>query len=126
VSLARRPGSVVNDAESAAFSVQAAQPLWRSVPKRDEAGRLLNDFMMLAPGLKALPGNEVETVIRRIRSVLERFPDLVVFANFNVALNLLWVSLRCRQGGMSLVVFALRAEVPMLKLVGHLPLERSE
>ncbi len=93
------------------------------VPKRDDEGQLLTDFMMLAPGLKHKPPEEVEALLVLVRGVLERFGDLVVFADFNLSLNLLWVSLKCRPGAMSVVVAALRARVPMLKLVGHSPLE---
>lgn len=102
---------------------QVGAPMWKVVPKRDEAGKPLSDFMMLAPGLKDFPALEIERVLGQIRGVLDKFPDLVVFANFNLALNLLWVSLRCKPGGLSMIVFALRARVPMLKLIGHQPMD---
>ncbi len=113
--LAPRAGSGL----TASDAWQVGAPLWKTVPKRDESGKPLSDFMMLAPGLKDRPASEIECVLGQIRGVLDKFPDLVVFANFNLALNVLWVSLRCRQGGMSMIVFALRARVPTLKLIGH-------
>jgi hypothetical protein len=113
-----------NDVASGA-SWRAGEPLWRSLPTQDESGKPLSDFMMLAPGLKNRSAAEVEAVLNAIRDVLEKFPDVVVFANFNLVLNLLWVSLRCRQGAMSVLVAALRTKVPMLKLVGHNPIDRG-
>ncbi len=101
---------------------QRATPLWKTVPKRDETGKPLSDFMMFAPGFSKKAPWEVQRDLTLIRGVLEKFDDVVVFADFNVPLSLLWVSLRCRPGAMSMLVVALRAHVPSLKLVGHNPL----
>jgi hypothetical protein len=98
-----------------------AEPLWKRVPKRDETGRAYTDFMMMAPGLKGRSRLEMDVVARVIHGVLARFGDGVAFADFNMELRLLWVSLQCRPGLMSLVVGALRLRVPELKLVGHHP-----
>lgn len=100
---------------------QAGEPLWKVVPKRDETGRPYYDFMMLAPGLNKRPAEDREAVLVVVRGVLERFGDDVVFADFNLSLNLLWVSLRCQPGLMSELVCLLRARVPMLRLVAHSP-----
>jgi hypothetical protein len=83
----------------------------------------LSDFMMIAPGLKRRAPEEINAVLSLILGVLERFQEFVVFADFNLSLNLLWVSLRSRHGVMSLIVAALRAKVPSLKLVGHNPID---
>ncbi len=99
----------------------AAAPLWQRVPKRDENGKPLADFMMLAPGLNKRPSKEREGVLLLVRAVLERFGDEVVFADFNLDINVLWVTLRPRPGLMSAVVWGLRARVPMLRLVAHSP-----
>ncbi len=97
------------------------EPLWKVVPKRDGAGQAYADFMMMAPGLKGRSGRELVVVARVIRGVLARFGDDVAFADFNVNLRVLWVSLPCRPGLMFRVVGALRAHVPELKLVAHHP-----
>ena len=81
--------------------------------------------MMFAPGLKRQSPEDVRRVLGLIKGVLEKFPEVVVFADFNLSLNLLWVSLRCQPGAMSMLVVALRARVPALKLVGHNPLDRT-
>jgi hypothetical protein len=97
------------------------QPLWKVVPKRDTDGKPYTDFMMLAPGLNKRRADEVEAVLALTRGVLERFDQWVVFADFNLSLNVLWVSLRYQPGLMAQMVAVLRAKVPMLRLVAHNP-----
>lgn len=98
---------------------QAAQPLWQRVPKRDDAGRLLADFMMIAPSLKGRAPNELAPWLLLLEGVLKRFGPSVVFVEFNLQLNLLWVSHLCRAGLGSELVAALRLVAPELRLVGH-------
>ncbi|HNQ04796.1 MAG TPA: hypothetical protein PKH69_09300 [Thiobacillaceae bacterium] len=98
-----------------------AEPLWKVVPKRDGAGRAYADFMMLAPGLKGRSRSEMDAVQRVIRGVLARFGDAVVFADFNLSIRVLWVTLQHRPGLMFRVVAALRVHVPALKLVAYHP-----
>jgi hypothetical protein len=95
--------------------------LWKRVPKRDGTGRAYADFMMLAPGLKGRSGQEMAMVGRVIQGVLARFGEDVAFADFNLNLRVLWVSLQSRPGLMFRVAGALRAQVPELKLVAHHP-----
>lgn len=97
------------------------EPLWKLAPKRDAEGRPYVDFMMLAPGLKKRPPHEIEVLLRVIQNVLERFEEWVVFADFNLKLNLLWVSLKNQPGIMAEIVAALRAQAPAFKLVAHNP-----
>ncbi len=101
------------------------EPLWKLAPKRDSEGHPYIDFMMLAPGLKKRPAHEIECLTRVIQSVLARFEAWVVFADFNLKLNVLWVSLKYRPGIMTEIVTALRAQAPMLKLVAHNPDQRG-
>lgn len=108
-------------APAAPASWESGVPLWRVVPKRDGEGRAYTDFMMLAPGLKGRSEQEMAVILRVIHGVLSRFGDGVAFADFNMNLRLLWVSLPCRPGLMFRVVGALRVHVPELKLVAHHP-----
>ena len=101
------------------------EPLWKLAPKRDSEGRPYIDFMMLAPGLKRRPAHEIESLARIIQGVLSRFEDWVVFADFNLKLNVLWVSLKYRPGIVTEIVTALRAQAPILKLVAHNPDQRG-
>jgi len=93
-------------------------PLWQLAPTRDSAGQRLTDFMMLIPRLRNRAPAEIEQASRDIQSVLELHQD-VVFADLNLKLNLLWVSLRPRPGAISELVAAIRLRVPEAVLVAH-------
>ena len=93
-------------------------PLWQLAPTRDSAGHRLTDFMMLIPRLRNRPPAEIEQASRDIQAVLELHQD-VVFADLNLKLNLLWVSLRPRPGAISELVVAIRLRVPDAVLVAH-------
>ena len=97
---------------------QPGEPLWRIVPTRDENGRLLTDFMMLIPRLCEKSASEVERVTGHIRSILALHSE-VVFADLNLALNLLWVSLRPTRGAMAEIAAAIRVLVPEAVLVAN-------
>ncbi len=93
-------------------------PLWQVAPTRDSAGHRLTDFMMLIPRLRSRSPAEIERTSQAIQSVLALHDD-VVFADLNLKLNLLWVSLRPSPGAISLLVAAVRHRVPEAVLVGH-------
>lgn len=93
-------------------------PLWQIAPTHDVAGRRLTDFMMLIPRLRSRPRAEIEKASRDIQAVLALHQD-VVFADLNLKLNLLWVSLRPRPGAISELVAAIRLCVPEAVLVAH-------
>jgi hypothetical protein len=101
------------------------EPLWKLAPKRDSEGRPYIDFMMLAPGMKKRPAHEIVCFTRILQGVLARFENWVVFADYNLKLNVLWVSLKYRPGIMVDIVAALRAQAPELKLVAHNPDQRG-
>jgi len=104
---------------------EQGEPLWKLAPKRDAEGRPYVDFMMLAPGLNKRTAHDIECLALIIREVLAHFETWVVFADFNLKLNVLWVSHRYRPGLMSEIVAALRARAPELKLVAHNPEQRG-
>jgi hypothetical protein len=93
-------------------------PLWQVAPTRDSAGRRLTDFMMLIPRLRSRPPAEIERASREIQTVLSLHQD-VVFADLNLKLNLLWVSLRPSPGAISELAAAIRLRVPEAVLVAH-------
>ena len=96
---------------------KAAAPLRERVPKRDSEGRLLADFMMLIPDLRQRSEGSVADVLARLARALECRD--VVFADFNLRLNLLWVSVRARPGVTRDVAMRVRARVPEALLVGQ-------
>lgn len=99
------------------------EPLWKLAPRRDAEGRPYIDFMMLAPRLNRRPAVEIEALTRIIREVLARHEEWVVFADLNLKLNVLWVSLKAQPGIMARVVTALRAQAPEFKLIAHQPVQ---
>lgn len=99
--------------------LQPGEPLWRRAPTRDDEGRLLTDFMMLIPRLRLRPPQEIERTTRALQALLSIHRD-VVFADLNLKLNLLWVSLRPSPGAISELVAAIRLRVPEAVLVAHL------
>lgn len=103
---------------AASASALPGLPLWQLAPTRDASGCRLTDFMMLIPRLRSRPFAEVEQAMRDIQAVLALHQD-VVFADFNLKLNLLWVSLRPRQGAISELAAAIRQRVPEAVLVAH-------
>jgi hypothetical protein len=93
-------------------------PLWQLAPTRDSSGRRLTDFMMLIPRLRSRPPADIERASRDIQSVLSLHQD-VVFADLNLKLNLLWVSLRPSPGAITELAAAIRLRVPEAVLVAH-------
>lgn len=99
-------------------SLQPAPPLWQLAPTRDASGHRLTDFMMLIPRLRSQPPGRIEQTSRDIEAVLALHRD-VVFADLNLKLNLLWVSLRPRDGAITELAAAIRLRVPEAVLVAH-------
>ena len=96
------------------------EPLGKRVPQHDEQGKPLSDFMMLVPGLRDKPKHLIEAAIQDIHIALAHFSDVVVFAEFNLKLNLLWVSIRPVHGIRFEIASAIQRLVPEAKLVSHL------
>jgi len=88
------------------------------LPKADEYGRPLSDFMMLIPGLRDWPAQRRQEVLGLLHGVLGAFRE-VVFADMNVPLNLLWVSVKAKPGIIIDLAVAIQAHVPEARLVGH-------
>lgn len=101
-----------------ALKVESHRPLYERVPTRDEFGHPLSDFMMLIPGLRDRPQRQFADTLARINAVLVQFHE-VVFADLNVRLNLLWVSVRARPGIILDVSGSLKLHVPEALLVAE-------
>jgi hypothetical protein len=96
------------------------EPLRLRAPVRDEHGQALSDFMMLIPGLRDRPKHLIDAAIRDMHITLTHFEHAVVFAEFNLRLNLLWVSIRPIDGIRFEIASAIQAHVPNAKLVSHI------
>jgi len=93
------------------------QPLWQRVPTRDENGRALNDFMMLIPKIGCWPEIKRQQAMCELRGAISQFDERVVFADLNLKLNLLWISMRPDPDGCAAVVEAIKAAIPEAVLV---------
>jgi hypothetical protein len=98
--------------------VERGGPLYERVPTHDEHGRSLSDFMMLIPGLRDLPADRAGHKLDQLQRVLAGFRE-VVFADLNLPLNLLWVSVRARPGVILEIATTVKAHLPEALIVGH-------
>lgn len=106
---------------SATLAREPGVPLWQLAPTRDAAGRRVTDFMMLIPRLRERSAVEIQRASVDIQAVLALHQD-VVFADLNLKLNLLWVSLRPRPGAIAELAAAIRLRVPEALLIANRPL----
>jgi hypothetical protein len=93
-------------------------PLWQIVPTRGADGRPLLDFMMLIPGLRNRPQQHINTTMINLQLALAPYHD-VVFVNFNLKINVLWVSANARPGIILELVAAIQRLVPEALLVAQ-------
>lgn len=77
--------------------------------------------MMIIPGLKHKPHHAIKSVTYEIEKVLRFYKEFVVFADLNLHLNVLWVSVQPRPGICLEVAAAIHHLVPEAKVVGHKP-----
>jgi len=99
--------------------LQPAEPLWKRVPVRDDDGTRLTDFMMIIPGLRQRPTSEIAAVTGRIERALRAYRNVVVFADLNLALNVLWVSVRPVPGITLELPAVIKLHVPEALLVSQ-------
>ena len=98
---------------------EGAEPLWKRVPTHGEDGRPLSDFMMIIPGLRSGGSLNAQEVIRKLQGVLELYRHAVVFADLNLRLSLLWVSVRPIPGICLELATAVKQRVPQALLVAN-------
>ena len=104
---------------NALSSLQPAEPLWKRAPTHDEDGVALSDFMMIIPRLRDKPRHVLENTVQRIETVLRCYQKSVVFADLNLGLNVLWVSVRPVPGICLELPTAIKLQVPEALLVSH-------
>ena len=102
-------------------SISAATPLWSHVPTRDSEGQRLSDFMMLIPKLRDKPKSHLQHVIQQIQEVLEFYQHAVVFADLNLRINVLWVSVKPVPGICLELPAAILDRIPEARLVAQPP-----
>ena len=97
-----------------------AEPLRKRAPAFDEHGEALSDFMVLIPGLVKKPQHLIQATIEHIQTVFADYKHVVVFAELNLKLSLLWVSVKPVPGVRFQIAEALRAVIPEARLVSHI------
>ncbi|MBI3547057.1 MAG: hypothetical protein HY081_10805 [Gammaproteobacteria bacterium] len=101
-------------------SLIPAEPLRKRAPAFDEHGNALSDFMVLFPGLIKKPQHLIQDTIKNIQAVFAKYEHAVVFAELNLKLSLLWISVRPIPGMRFEIIHALRTLIPEAKLVSHI------
>ncbi|MBI5042042.1 MAG: hypothetical protein HZB57_12835 [Gammaproteobacteria bacterium] len=100
--------------------LDSAEPLRKRAPAVDEHGKALSDFMMIIPGLRNKPRQLIQQTLYDVHATLTCFQHAVVFAEFNLKLNLLWVSIRPLDNIRFEIANAVRLRVPDARLVSHI------
>ncbi|VAW74641.1 hypothetical protein MNBD_GAMMA15-2165 [hydrothermal vent metagenome] len=100
--------------------LDASEPLRKRAPAVDENGKALADFMVVIPGLREKSKLRIQQTMKDIQRVLTGYGDTIVFAELNLKLNLLWVSLRPVNGISFEITEALRLVIPNARLVSHI------
>ncbi len=95
------------------------EPLWKRAPSRGADGRLLSDFMMLIPGLGRRSELRLQTTLGELQAVFDYYRELVVFADLNLKLNVLWVSIKPLPGLNLELAAAIKQRVPEAMLVAN-------
>jgi len=107
---------LIRQARPGVLVMGRCEPLYQRVPKADEHGRLLSDFMVLVPGMRDWPRPKLLDTLAGMHAVLGRFQE-VVFADLNLPLNLLWVSVKPEPGIIAQIAAHLTSRIPEAKLV---------
>ena len=97
-----------------------ALPLRLRAPTRDADGAPVSDFMVLIPGLRRWPDTRRRRCVDRLQGLLAGCPE-VVFADLNLRLSLLWVSVRAQPGSCGRVAALICEKVPEARLVSPNP-----
>jgi hypothetical protein len=96
--------------------VQSNEPLYKRVPAYSDDGKPLSDFMMLIPGLREWSVDRFTDRLAGMQAVLGQYQQ-VVFADLNVPLNILWVSMLPEFGLITRISADLQSRVPEAKLI---------
>ncbi len=103
------------------LEISTNSPLWQRVPTKDDDGKYLGDFMMVITGLKKATSEHRKRTINSLTQVLAQYSDTVVFADLNMKMSLLWVSIKPVKGMMIEIPAAIIQSVPEAKLISDRP-----
>lgn len=97
----------------------ASQPMWQRVPTKDDQGKLLADFIMIIPKLNKQPTYYINNTIKKLKTALEQHTHTVFFADFNIKINVLWISYRATKGTCSEIAATIMQAVPEAKMIAE-------
>lgn len=100
------------------LEIEPSQSLWQRAPTKDEDGNYLADFMMLIPKLNKQGQQHIRATINNLSKVLNDYQDVIVFADLNMKINVLWISLKPVKGMCVEIPAAISQAVPEAKLIG--------
>lgn len=100
------------------LEIEPSESLWQRVPTKDTEGNYLADFMMLIPKLNKQEDHHISTTINKLSNVLSFYQDIVVFADLNMKINVLWISLKPIKGMCVEIPAAIKSVIPEAKLIG--------
>ena len=103
------------------LEIEPSQPLWKRVPTKDENGVYLSDFIMLIPKLNKQGKTYISNTINKLTEVLKYYEDVVVFADLNIRVNVLWISMKPQKGMCIEIPAAIKTVIPEAKLIGDNP-----
>jgi hypothetical protein len=100
-------------------AMQSAEPLWQRVPTRTEYGELTADFMMLIKRLKQFHQQKQHEIFSLLHEILNGYASVVLFAEVNVQLGVVWVSHRPRPGLGLEIAAVIHHYIPEAKLISQ-------
>ncbi len=101
--------------------MQPATPLWQRAPSRDPDGKPLSDFMMIIRGLRQQSAEIQQQKIHTLQRLLDVYHPHIVFADLNLKLNVLWITVKPIPGIILEIATAINFHIPEAKLVGDNP-----
>ncbi|MDB3944509.1 hypothetical protein N9444_01160 [Gammaproteobacteria bacterium] len=100
------------------LALSANESLYTRAPAHAPDGAAYSDFMVLILGLRDLSRAEFSERVAGLQAVLGQYQQ-VVFADLNVPLNLLWVTLIPEFGLITTMTKSLRQRIPEARLIGY-------
>jgi len=96
----------------------AAPPLWKLAPTRDQEGVPVADFMLMIPRMSKRGDLFAKQTAEAVHSICENFSQQVIFADLNVRLGVIWISVQAKPGLCAEVAQAIQRQVPEALMVG--------
>ncbi|VAW93301.1 hypothetical protein MNBD_GAMMA21-948 [hydrothermal vent metagenome] len=94
-------------------------PLWQRVPTRTETGERAFDFMIIVRRLNKLEPIKQKSVLDNIYSILSQYSEVILLADLNLKINLLWISHLPRPNLSFEITSSIIDAYPLARLISH-------